>query len=273
MCHNNTNDTKFRNIGSPDRVWAVPAIHSETQNLIELHDFILSNFKRGDKIVYLGNYTGYRKNAISCLDEILTFRRLILSISGIIPSDITYLRGSQEEMWQKLLQIQFAPDPTNVLLWMLGHGLSSTLESYGVSPHDGIDACRKGTLSLTKWTDEIRTALRKHGGHETFNSQLLRAAHTDKTAQYPILFVHSGLNAALPLSEQGDNLWWGSDDFIAIDEKYKPFEKVVRGYDPTHGGIKLNCITATIDGGCGFGGPLVCTGFDQDGKILEMPHS
>jgi hypothetical protein len=34
----------------------------------------------------------------------------------------------------------------------------------------------------------------------------------------------------------------------------------------------LNCITATVDDGCGFGGKLISVGFDADGhayKILE----
>lgn len=261
---------KFSQLGSPNRVWAVPAIHSETQTLIKLHDHILERFQCRDRIVYLGNYTGYGKDATACIDEILTFRRLILSIPGVHTSDLTYVRGVQEEMWQKLLQLQFAPNPSDVLLWMLGNGMPPTLESYGISPHDGIEACNNGVMSLTKWTDSIRQAVRKHAGHEAFTSELMQAAHTNKDLIHPLLFVHSGLDHQAPLEQQGDAFWWAGESFSNINAPYKPFEKVIRGYDPKHKGVDLNCVTATIDGGCGFGGNLVCAGFDQGGDVFEL---
>jgi serine/threonine protein phosphatase 1 len=34
--------------------------------------------------------------------------------------------------------------------------------------------------------------------------------------------------------------------------------------------MHLNCITATIDGGCGFGGNLVCAGFSGNGAYLNI---
>ena len=37
--------------------------------------------------------------------------------------DVAYLRGNQEEMWQKLLQLQFATDPRGVLKWMFEQGV------------------------------------------------------------------------------------------------------------------------------------------------------
>ena len=49
-----------------------------------------------------------------------------------------------------------------------------------------------------------------------------------------------------------------------------PFQKVVRGFDPDHKGMNINCVTATIDGGCGFGGQLVCAGFNPEGSIFEL---
>lgn len=246
------------------------AIHGETDHLIALHDAILERFRPGDRLVYLGNYTGYGDNSAACVDEILTFRRLLLSLPGMAPDDLIYLRGAQEEMWQKLLQLQFAPDPASVLLWMLGNGLSNTLYSYGLSPHDGIEACQSGIMSLTKWTNTIRECVRAQPGHEVFGTHLTRAAYTPETENYPILFVHAGIDVRRGLDDQGDRLWWYNGDFTNIDTPYEPFRKVVRGYDHEHGGVKLNCVTATIDGGCGFGGSLVCAGFDQGGGIFEL---
>jgi hypothetical protein len=257
------------NLGRPGRIWAVSAIHGELERLTDLHDAMLEHIRPGDRLVYHGNYTGYNPQAAACIDEILTFRRLVLSLPGMMCNDIVYLRGAQEEIWQKLLQLQFAPDPTSVLLWMLGNGLSDTLYSYGLSPHDGIEACQSGTMGLTKWTAKVREAIRRHAGHEVFSTQLLRAAHTAQDSPCSMLFVHAGLDAAKPLEEQGDSFWWAGRMFSDIKVAYAPFDKVIRGYDPDHTGVAINCVTASIDGGCGFGGNLVCAGIGANGEIFR----
>lgn len=262
--------TGFVDLGNPQKIWAIPAIHAELNQLTAIHDGILEHFQPGDRILYHGNYTGYGADSIACIDELLTFRRLILSMRGVIPEDFTYLKGAQEEMLQKLLQLQFAPNPTEVLLWMLGNGISPTLNGYDICPHDGIDSCRKGIMGLTKWTNTIRTRIRAHGGHDIFMNQLRRAAFTSKDSDAPLLFVHAGINAHKPLTEQGDALWWCGEHFGMIDSRYDPFHKVVRGYDPAHKGINLNCVTATLDDNCGFGGNLICAGFNHSGEVSKI---
>jgi hypothetical protein len=269
VCKEQKNNV-FTCLGNPNRIWAISAIHADIDQLTQLHDMIFSHIEPGDRIVYTGNYTGYGPHARETIDEILTFRRLILSLPGMIASDLVYLRGQQEEILQKLLQLQFAPNPTDVYLWMLGNGLSSTLASYGLSHHDGIDACRYGVMGLTKWTAQIRQQIRNNPGHEVLYTCLTRAAHTQEQSEFPMLFVHTGLNVKKSLLEQGDHLWWSQSDFSAISEPYKPFQKVIRGFDPAHKGIQLNCVTATIDGGCGFGGNLVGTLFANHGEILDL---
>ena len=257
-------------LGRPRRVWAMAAIHAESGRLIRMHDALYEYFRPGDRVVYLSNYTGYGRQAAVCMDEILTFRKMLLALPGVFSDDVVYLRGQQEEMWQKLLQLQFAPDPANVLLWMLENGLAPTLKSYGVSPHDGIEACGHGVMGLAKWTNAIRVAMRRHPGHEALGTHLNRAAHTCEEDDYPMLFVHGGLNARKTLAEQGDSLWWRTHAFAQIDQPYLPFQKVVRGYDPERKGLHLNCITASIDDGCGFGGTLVSVGFEADGSVAKV---
>jgi hypothetical protein len=44
----------------------------------------------------------------------------------------------------------------------------------------------------------------------------------------------------------------------------------VRGYDPARGCVQIGTITATLDGGCGFGGPVVCGCLSPTGEMLEM---
>ena len=270
MCHHSDQCDSYARIGQPKKVWTVPAIHGHIEELTRLHDYIFEHIKPGDQIIYHGNYTGYGDHSVTCVNEILTFRRMVLAMPGMVPTDIVYLRGQQELIWEKLLQLQFAPDPTNVLLWMLGHGLSNTLYDYTLSPHDGIEACRSGIMGLTKWTNTVRKALRAHPGHEIFMTQLKRAAHSDKQSPSPLLFVHAGLNPAYDLRDQGEQLWWASDTFKTIENPYHPFQKVIRGFDPDHRGLNLNCVAATVDDGCGFGGKLVSVGFESDGSVAGI---
>jgi len=265
-----TNSSCFTSLGQPNRIWAISALHSNVGALVSLHDEILSEIEPGDRVLYMGNYTGFGPQAVETIDEILTFRRLVLAMPGMIPSDLVYLRGQQEEMLQKLLQLQFAPNPTDVYLWMLGNGMGATLNSYGLSHHDGIEACRVGVMGLTKWTDQIRHKIRQNPGHETLLMHLTRAAHTLENQEAPLLFVHAGINVKQPLDAQGDHFWWSQTDFTAIDKPYEPFKKVIRGYDPQHNGVNLNCVTATIDGGSGFGGNLVCSVFDRSGDLMDL---
>lgn len=273
ICPNNSDS--ISNIGRPRIVWAIPAIHGQLEPLQKLHDYILEQIRPGDRVVYHGNYTGYSADSAACISEILTFRRMVLSLEGMMPSDIQYLRGRQELIWQKLFQLHYAPNPTDVLLWMLGNGLSETLYSYNLCPHEGIEACKYGTLGITKWTGLIRKAIRAHAGHDVFMCQLKRAAFTDTNNSAPMLFVHAGLNPQQSLHDQGEHFWWACESFQNMDLAYKPFEKVIRGYDPEHKGSHLNCVTATIDDGCGFGGNLVGVAFDENADVsmvLEATH-
>ena len=68
-----------------------------------------------------------------CIDELLLFRRAILARPDADCADIVFLRGAQEEMWQKLLQLQFAPNPVEVLQWMVAQGIEPTIRAYGAS--------------------------------------------------------------------------------------------------------------------------------------------
>lgn len=270
MCSQNKNYKNIADLGHPKTIWAIPAIHSNYNALIDIHDKLLEQIRPGDRVVYMGNYFGYGEAAVQTVDEILAFRRMVLSLPGMVPGDLVYLRGAQEEMWTKLLQLPFAPTPSDVLIWMLGRGLSNTLYSYGLSPHDGIEACRIGIMETTKWIAHVRAAMRRYPGHETLMTHLQRAAHTNDNAPSPLLFVHTGLDIHKGLEEQGDNFWWASHRFSGISAPYGPFQRVVRGYDPDHKGLCLSGVAATIDDGCGFGGDLVCAGIRPDGEIFQL---
>lgn len=271
-----THDHSFMDVGTPKRVWTVPSIHGDLGQLIRLHNQIFDHFTVGDRLIYLGNYTGYGKDSATCVDEILTFRRLLLSLRGMDIKDIVYLRGGQEEILQKLLQLHFAPQPADVFLWMLSQGLKPTLHSYGLCEHDGIEACRSGASGLNRWIQKVRDAIRARPGHERFYTQFYRAAYTNLSQEAPMLFVNAGLEPSRTLSAQGDMFWWSGHHFDQLEQAvspYKPFEKIIRGYDPLHRGCSFDHITATIDDGCGFGGNLISAAFAPNGELVEVLQS
>lgn len=261
---------KFEDLGEPNRIWAIPSIHGCAESLIHLHDLIYEQFELGDKILYLGNYTGYGTQNIEVIDEILTFRRMIMSLPGVFPDDLVYLRGRQEVMISKLLQLQFAPDPRNVLDWMLKNGMQSTMDSYEVDIDRGLRAALEGVTGIGCWTRQVGEKLKSYPGHDVFRNQLRRAAFTNMNFESPLLFVHAGLAPDKALSIQGDHLWWSGHDFNKITKPYSPFRRVIRGYDPYHRGVHVNGVTATLDNGAGMGGDLVVGCIDRYGQHIDV---
>jgi serine/threonine protein phosphatase 1 len=248
------------------RIWAVAAVHGDATRLRELHAQLLTKFETGDRLVYLGNFLGMGMDIAGTIDELLAARADVMCVPGTEPWDIAYLRGAQEEMWDKLLQIQFAPNPREVLEWMYGQGVSATLEAYGGDPEIGRRYARDGAVALTQWTMGLREAVRAHAGHDILMGELKRAAIATDTG---LVLVNAGLDRTQELAEQRDAFWWGGDGFGGTDTPYRDFNMVVRGYDPAHRGVSVGNHVATIDGGCGWGGTLNAACLAPDGNILE----
>lgn len=253
---------------APGRIWAVGAVHGEIYKLEMLHDALAAKLQDGDKIVYLGNLMGYGYDIVEVLNELLRFRCWFMARPPHVHNDdFVVLRGAQEEMFQKLLQIQFAADPQELLEWMLQHGLETTLLGYGTDAAEAFKAAREGTLGLTYWTTDIRRRMKDQPGHETLITKLKRAATTDNNA---LLFVSSGIDVTKPLVGQTDALWWASKSFDSIDEPYRDYGKIVRGYDPQQRGFVDTDHTYSIDGGSGRGGVLISACLSFEGELLEI---
>ncbi len=249
-----------------NRVWAVAAVHGERGRLAALHDALAGRFQPRDRVVYLGGYLGFGGDVCGTLDELIAFRRDLLARPGAIPRDVVFLRGAQEEMWQKLLQLQLAMDPSRVLAWMLERGVAATIGAYGGVAADGFASARDGTVSLTRWTGRLRAAMHAHPGHRELLSHLKRACVTDDGA---MLFVHAGLDPGRPIETQRDAFWWRPAGFTAMTEPYGGFRLVVRGHDPDRGGVAIEDFRATIDGDRGEGGPLVACCFDRGCRVVD----
>ena len=257
---------KFATLRRARRVWAVAAIHGEAERLNALHEMLGERLCEGDRLVYLGNYMGHGAEVGATIDAMLRFRRQFMAAPGVFACDIAYLRGQQEEMWHKLLQLQLAVGPAEVLTWMLEQGLEATLATYGGDGETALRRARSGALELARWTNELRQRMQDRGGHVELMSSLRRAAFTDDGA---LLFVHAGIDRERPLDAQGDAFWWSSDNFADMDAPFAGYRKIVRGFEPEHCGIRIGPFSASIDAGCGFGGPLACVCFDGDGEEIE----
>lgn len=259
-------DERFAILRPAAHTWAVAAVHGEAGRLAALHAALAERLRPEDNLIYLGNLLGRGPAVAQTVDEILLFRRALLARRGADPQSIVYLRGGQEEMWQKLLQLQFATDPREVLTWMLAQGVGATLDAYGGSRDAGLSAARQGALALSQWTSGLRDRLRARDGHNALFGALRRAAFD---ADRQILFVNAGLDPARPLDEQRDSFWWGAGDFERLEEPYGSFVRLVRGFDPRHRGLRQGAVTVTLDNGCGFGGNLVAACLDRQGDIVD----
>lgn len=260
-------DTKFARLRGARRVWAVASVHGEAERLRRLHDRIGERFADHDRIVYLGNYLGHGSAVAATIDELLDFRRRLLARPHGLVCDIVYLRGAQEEMWQKLLQLQFAQNPGEVLTWMVREGVEATVRAYGGELRHGFAASRDGPLTMTRWTSGLRNAMNAAPGHTTLFANLRHAALTDDDG---LLFVHAGIDASRPLVEQGDALWWGSGDILELAAPFAGFRRVVRGFDRRMRGLVEGRFAVSLDGGAGRGGRLLAAAFAPDGAVLDV---
>jgi hypothetical protein len=259
-------DSAFARLGRPRRLWAVAAIHGQHERLAAIHTAIEQDLLPGDRIIYLGNYIGRDGDAARTIDELLAFRIDAMARPGWEADDLVYLRGQQEETWSKLLQLQFAPNPREVLAWMLRQGAGRVVEAYGGIVQQGEAAARDGAVALNRWTTRLREGVRARPGHEKFFTVLQRAALVDDGA----LFVHAGLDPARPLAAQGDAFWWDASGFERIQDRYETFRRVIRGYDPQKRGPQHEGYAVTLDAGCGFGGPLRAAQLSPEGALLQL---
>ncbi|MDR3449970.1 MAG: hypothetical protein P4M15_09560 [Alphaproteobacteria bacterium] len=264
---------KFAEMGSPRRIWAVAAIHGDVDRLTTLHDHLATRFAVRDRLVYLGNYLGVESRTNSgVMDELLAFRSALLCKTGVESSDITFLRGPAEEAWQRLLRLQFAPLPHQMLEKLLASGVESYLRLYGVSVSDTRSIARAGSLAITRWTNQLRALQRNAPGHEKLMFTMRRAAFTNALAvdQKRLLLVPASYDASRSLDDQGESLWWTAAPFRVTGRAQATYNRIVRGFDSVNGGADLDDLAVTLDGGCGRGGPLVAACFTPTGKLIDL---
>ena len=194
------------------RIWALGAQQGDDRALESLAYALLRRWQRGDKLVVLGNMLGGGGDPARALDLMLLLRRRLLATN--LACDVFFLRGAQEEMWHKLLSLQFAMSPLSVLDWMLARGLAATVEAYGGNVEDGRIACRAGPKAIARWTVGLREAQMARAGHAELLNSLMRAA---LSADGAMLLSAAGVDATRPLDDQADAFWWNGQSDRALD--------------------------------------------------------
>ena len=261
------NKSVFGCLRKGKRVWAVAAVRGDANRLSQLHDKLYTEMKTDDRLVYLGNILGDAWNGENAVDEALNFRRWVVGRSDGSTDDVIFLRGAQEEMLQKLFELQFAHNPTDVLIWMLKNGVGGTIRAYGGNPEEGLAAIRQSAVATTRWTSDLRERFQKTG-HQPWLSNLKHAAFDHQKA---ILFVSRGIDHERPLDSQHDTFWWdGSNKFDEITHPISNFIKVVRGEDLAMRGLVKTEFTVSLDGGCGANGKLIAACFSVDGELVKF---
>ena len=264
------NISNFVELKKSNKIWAIGSIHSNLKSFNSIKDFILKNFEKNDKLVFLGNIIGLGNNSKETLSSVINLRFSLMSKFKLKPESIIFLRGAQEEMFSKLLQLQLAPNPGEIIEWMFDHGVNETIKSYGFSENELKNIASSGTINISKWTTNLNKALHNNPGHMEYFLNLKHAAYSYTKK---ILFVNRGVDITRPLSAQNDCFWWGFQNFSKIQQPYKTFLRIVRGYESEHleqFEITKDNVVCTL-----FKQPLsnksiLCGIFKENGEILDL---
>ena len=268
-----SNISKFQSFKSPKKIWAVGSLHANFESFLSIKKYILSNFKTGDKLIFLGNIIGFRDKSREIITEVLNLRFDLMAKYKLKHEDIVILRGAQEEMFSKLLELQTAPNPIEIIDWLFSRGVDQTIISYNFDPQDFKRVASQGTIQINKLTSKLNNKILNTEGHKEFFSNLKHAAYSDTKE---VLFVNRGVDISRPLSAQNDCFWWGYQNFSLINKPYKTFIRIVRGYQSNeHNDLKnsKNRILCTL-----FKQPLenkkILAGlFAENGDIIELFES
>ena len=264
------NISNFVELSKSNKIWAIGSIHSNIKSFVSIKKFILNKFEASDKLIFLGNIIGLGDNSKETLSSVIDLRFDLMAKFKLKPNSIIFLRGAQEEMFSKLLQLHLAPNPAEIVEWMFDHGVDKTIKSYGFSQEEVKNVASSGTINISKWTTNLNKILKNIPGHSQYFLNLKHAAysHTKK-----ILFVNRGVDITRPLSAQNDCFWWGFHNFSEIQQPYNSFLRIVRGYESQHFNklkILKNNVVCTL-----FKQPLsnksVLFGiFGENGEILDL---
>ena len=268
-----TEKNKFHEFKNANKIWAIGSLHSNIDSFQSIKNYIFLNFKLGDKLIFLGNVIGFRDRSKEIISEVLSLRFNLMAKFNLNSDEIVFLRGAQEEMFSKLLQLQIAPNPIEIINWIFSHGVDRTIISYGFDPDEFRNVASQGAIKINKLTSKLNHQISIVSGHKEYFSNLKHAAYDESKE---VLFVNRGVDLSRPLSAQNDCFWWGYQNFSLINRPYNSFKRIVRGYQSNPNNDLENSkskVLCTL-----FKQPLenniILAGiFSKNGEILELFES
>ncbi len=265
--------TNFIEISKSKKIWAIGSIHSRYTAFESIKKYLLEKFEKDDSLIFLGNIIGLGNESKKTLSSVLDLRNNLMSKFCLGPEKIIFLRGAQEEMFLKLLQLQTAPNPLDIVKWMFEHGVDSSIKSYGFNSEELFQVSTQGTIPISKWTSRLHSSLQEQPGHNQYFINLKHAAYTTSKK---ILFLNRGVDTSRPLSAQNDCFWWGYQNFSNLNQPYGTFIRIVRGYKSSNNkeitDINKKIVCSLFNQP--LNNPKILAGiFDDSGKILDLFES
>ena len=87
--------SNFVELKKSSKIWAIGSIHSNLKSFSSIKKFILNNFEKNDKLVFLGNIIGLGENSKETLNSVIDLRFNLMSKFRLKPDSIVFLRGAQ----------------------------------------------------------------------------------------------------------------------------------------------------------------------------------
>ena len=246
-----------------DPIYAIGDIHGQAAELDRALDLIEADGGADAPIVFLGDYTDRGPDSRGVLD------RLIAGRDAGRP--LRFVKGNHDRMFLRFVTegVEHDANIRSGLSWMNARlGGPATLQSYGLGEgadgaflgavdggRETLTACMVDGVELTLQELVIRAREAVPESHVAFLAGLERMIVTPE-----IVFVHAGLRPGVPLDAQVENdLVWIREGFL--DDTTDHGRLVVHGHTaldaPAHFGNRVD-----LDGGAGFGRPLVPAVFE-----------
>ena len=242
-------------------IYAIGDIHGQMAMLDRALALIEADGGPDASIVFLGDYADRGPDTRAVIDRLIAGRA-----AG---RDWTCIGGNHDRMFHRFIRdgIEHDAHIKSGVGWLNARlGGPATLASYGVTGEFRLTRHRNGGLESLVCFDgaEGRT---DRAGLQAIAATAVPEEHHAFLAMLPpwhqtddLLFVHAGLRPRVALKDQDtDDLLWIRDPFLESDQDFGKL--VVHGHTaldhPRHHGNRVN-----LDGGAGFGRPLVPAVFE-----------
>ena len=95
--------SKFAELKFCNNIWAIGSIHSHLDSFESIKKYILKNFSKNDRIVFLGNIIGLGDSAKETLSSVIDLRKQLMSKFFLNTEDVIFLTRSSRRNVFKII--------------------------------------------------------------------------------------------------------------------------------------------------------------------------